>query len=167
MLQIKAMNEVRDNVIVINGTVVGKLTDTQTQQLLDIISGFNNTTMPGKTADKLPNLNYGDEEPSKTKKPYVPKDFKPQYEIVKRDNIYCISRKNGWTKAEKTLANRNIKALKDIIEIDVPFTTKNGKESTFKAWGYKTKKTAEKMLATLPKVITAEEQQKFYDELNK
>ena len=36
--------------------------------------------------------------------------------------------------------------IKGIKDIKVPFTTKDGKESTYTAWGFSTKATAEKWL---------------------
>lgn len=89
------------------------------------------------------------------------KDFKAQYEVKKQvsedgKELFCISRKNGWTKAEKKLMNNAIKALDKIITIDVVAENKLG-TCKFKAWGYKTKKQAEEMMATLPEVFTAEQ----------
>lgn len=97
------------------------------------------------------------------KKPYVAtKDFKPVYEIKEQTatdgtKLFCISRKNGWTKAEKALMNNAIKAIKGIKTIEVSYTDKNGKNRTFSAWGFAQKSTAQKHLASLPTVITVEQ----------
>lgn len=98
------------------------------------------------------------------KKPYVAtKDFVPQYQIkeltgVDGTKLFCISRKNGWTRAEKSLMNGAIKALKGIKEIEVSGVKKdkdgNEKSITFKAWGYATESTAKKHLKELPAVFT-------------
>lgn len=96
------------------------------------------------------------------KKPYVAtKDFQCKFEIKEQTSkdgqkLFCISRSNGWTKAEKALANNAIKAIKGIKEIEVEYT-KDGKTRTFKAWGFSQKATAQKHLATLPTVITVEQ----------
>lgn len=93
------------------------------------------------------------------KKPYVAtKDFVPQYQIKELEGtdgtkLFCISRKNGWTRAEKSLMNGAIKALKGIKEIDVQYE-KDGKTRTFKAWGYGTESTAKKHMKELPTVFT-------------
>lgn len=97
------------------------------------------------------------------KKPYVAtKDFQCKFEIKEQTSkdgqkLFCISRSNGWTKAEKALANQAIKAIKGIKEIEVEYTDKNGKNRTFKAWGFAQKSTAQKHLASLPTVITVEQ----------
>lgn len=97
------------------------------------------------------------------KKPYVAtKDFQCKFEIKEQTSkdgqkLFCISRANGWTKAEKALANNAIKAIKGIKEIEVEYTDKNGKNRTFKAWGFAQKSTAQKHLATLPTVITVDQ----------
>lgn len=99
---------------------------------------------------------------TESKTPYVAtKDFKAQYEIKEftgndGTKLFCISRKNGWTKAEKKLMNTAIKALKNIKEIDVSYE-KDGKTRTFKAWGYNTMETAKKHMKELPEVFTAEQ----------
>lgn len=94
------------------------------------------------------------------------KPFVPQYEVkeltgVDGTKLFCISRKNGWTRAEKSLMNGAIKALKGIKEIEVSGTRKekDGSEKaiTFKAWGYNTQATAKKHLAELPTVFTVEQ----------
>lgn len=101
---------------------------------------------------------------SESKTPYIAtKDFTPKFEIKEQTGndgtkLFCISRKNGWTKAEKKLMNSAIKALKGIKEIEVSAkkTTKDGKEVdfTFKAWGYNTESTAKKHFKELPTVFT-------------
>lgn len=57
----------------------------------------------------------------------------------------------------KQLANDMIKAIDGIITIKVPFENKKGEWS---AWGFKTKKKALEALATLPKVVKAEDIEK-------
>lgn len=102
-----------------------------------------------------------------SKTPYVAtKDFKAQYEIKEQTStdgtkLFCISRKNGWTKAEKKLMNDSIKSLKNIkeIEVEADFKKKDGTtyKGTFKAWGYNTLDTAKKHMRELPAVFTAEQ----------
>ena len=98
----------------------------------------------------------------KTTQYVATKDFKPQYEIKEQTakdgtKLFCISRKNGWTRAEKNLMNNAIKNIKGIKTIEVEYTDKNGKKRTFSAWGFAQKATAQKHLATLPTVITVDE----------
>ena len=123
----------------------------------------NNSQTVSQPVSKTPvSATKSDKVGGITKAPYVAtKDFKAQYEIKKQASkdgkeLFCISRKNGWTKAEKACMNNAIKALDGIITIDVSYD-KDGKTRTFKAWGYKTKKKAEEMLATLPALFTAEQ----------
>ena len=58
--------------------------------------------------------------PVAEKKPYVAtKDFQCKFEIKEQTSkdgqkLFCISRSNGWTKAEKALANNAIKAIKEL-----------------------------------------------------
>ena len=100
---------------------------------------------------------------TKAKTPYVAtKDFKPQFEIAEQTGtdgtkLFCIRRKNGWTRAEKSLMNGAIKALKNIKEIEVQYTDKSGKNRTFKAWGYNTESTAKRHLRELPTVFTIDQ----------
>ena len=96
---------------------------------------------------------------SATKAPYIAtKDFTPQFEIKEQTatdgtKLFCISRKNGWTKSEKSLMNNSIKALKGIKEIEVSYE-KDGVKRNFKAWGYNTEATAKKHIKELPTVFT-------------
>ena len=109
-----------------------------------------NTTTPSTTTEE--------------KKQYIAtKDFIPQYkveEMTAKDGtkLFCISRKNGWTKAEKSLMNTAIKALKGIkeIEVEADFKKKDGTtyKGTYKAWGFNTDATAKKHLKELPTVFT-------------
>lgn len=98
---------------------------------------------------------------SKERKPYVAtKDFKPKYKVVEYTSVagvklFCIARDNGWTKAEKSMMNGAIKALKGIKEIEVQGTRKDGNSFTFKAWGYATEAVAKKHLKELPALFTA------------
>ena len=108
---------------------------------------------------------------SAAKKVYTAtKDFSPKYEIKELEStdgikLFCISRKNGWTRAEKGLMNQAIKALKGIKEIEVAGIRKdkdgNEKSITFKAWGYNTDSTAKKHLKELPTVFTADQLNNF------
>lgn len=153
-------NPVADNIVVINGASF-KVTDDVALKIMNLCLGRSEEV--SQPVSKTPVAVT--KEQSEPKKPYVAtKDFKPQYEVKKQTSsdgkdLFCISRKNGWTKAEKKLMNDAIKALDKIITIDVSYE-KDGKARSFKAWGYKTKKQAEAMLATLPTVFTA-------DQLNK
>jgi hypothetical protein len=86
------------------------------------------------------------------KKQYVYKDTETKWEIVKFGNLYCIQCRL-FGKAARSISNGHIKALEGIKETKVD--REDGKGS-FKAWGYSTKKKAEEMMATLPKVLPAD-----------
>lgn len=157
MNQFLGNNEVKDNTVIINGASF-KVNDDVALKIMNLVCGIEAVSTPVEKKTPV-------ESKSTEKKPYVAtKDFKAQYEVKKQvssdgKELFCISRKNGWTKAEKACMNNAIKALDKIITIDVSYD-KDGKTRTFKAWGYKTKKQAESMMATLPAVFTA-------DQLNK
>ena len=94
------------------------------------------------------------------------KPFTPKYQIKELTGtdgttLWCISRENGWTRAEKSLMNSAIKALKGIKEIEVAGVRKdkdgNEKQITFKAWGYNTQATAKKHLSELPTEFSVEQ----------
>ena len=81
------------------------------------------------------------------------------YEVRKQTNkvdgkeYYCIAyvapNKFHMTKDLKSKVNAGIKALDKVTEITVATTKKDGTASSFKAWGYATKATAEKKIPTL------------------
>ena len=135
------------------------ITDTEAEQLRSILDGMVSTRGIGgvSQSSKTPVANTPS-APVKTK--YVAtKDFTAKYEIKEHTatdgtQLFCISRANGWTRAEKSCMNKAIKALKNIKEIDVSYE-KDGSTRTFKAWGYNTKATAQKHLKELPTVFTA------------
>lgn len=147
-------NTVADNTVIVNG-VEFKVIDEVALRILKIIS--DNTTNTTNTDNTITPTNN-----NAAKSGYkATKDFKPQYEIKEQTStdgtkLFCISRKNGWTRAEKTLMNKAIKELKGIKEIDVSYE-KDGKTRTFKAWGYNTEATAKKHFKELPTVITVDE----------
>lgn len=150
------VNAVADNIVVVNGAKF-KVTDEVATKIMSLVLGAADVPV-SQPATKVA-VTKSETKPAT--KYVATKDFKPQYEVKKQTStdgkaLFCISRKNGWTRAEKACMNGAIKALKDIITIDVAFE-KNGKASSFKAWGYKTKKQAEAMMATLPSVFTAEQ----------
>jgi hypothetical protein len=157
---------VADNSIVLNGVREYKLTDDETMKLMSIIDGMisqrstTGVSTPSTQLSRSDGKVGGITRASKT--PYeAKKAFKPQYEVKKLadadgKSLFCISRKNGWTRAEKALTNAAIKALPEIITISVPYE-KDGKTRTFSAWGYKTKKRAEEMLEQLPTEFSADE----------
>lgn len=151
-------NTVAENTVVVNGAQF-KCTDDVTLKILELIGiGGNSQTVSASNTSKT--------SVSKTEnKPYVAtKDFTPQYQIKEYTStdgtqLFCISRKNGWTKSEKSLMNGAIKSLKGIKEIEVKGTKTDKKtgvtsEITFKAWGYNTESTAKKHLKELPTVFT-------------
>ena len=146
-------NTVADNTVVINGAQF-KVTDDVAMQVLRLVSGIESSS---QSATK-PNTSKTTSE----SKPYVAtKDFTPKYAIKEQTatdgtKLFCISRANGWTRAEKSLMNNAIKALKGIKEIEVSYE-KDGKTRTFKAWGYNTESTAKKHLKELPEVFTVEQ----------
>ena len=156
MFRIPTTNTVTfDNTVVINGQTMPKISDALTEKIYSMIMGEQSMSTPIVNA---PQNNYVASD-NTTKPTYVAdKDFVPKYEIKEQTSVngtklYCISRANGWTKAEKSLMNGSIKALKGIIEVDVEYI-KDGKKRTFKAWGYKTESTAKKHLKELPTVFT-------------
>lgn len=81
------------------------------------------------------------------------------YEVRKQVNkvdgkeYYCIAyvapNKFHMTKDLKSKVNAGIKALDKVTEITVATTKKDGTASSFKAWGYATKKTAESKISAL------------------
>jgi len=149
----KEANVIADNKVVFCGLTY-LVTDKEAEQLKSILDGM--------VSSRSCNIINKQQTIKTEKQAYVhTHDLKCKYKIQKFDNkngaLYCISRDCGYTKAEKRCINNYIKALKNITEIDVPFTDKNGKQATFKAWGYKTKAQAEKEMKTLPTVITKEE----------
>lgn len=150
------VNTTTDNIVVVNGAQF-KVTDDVASKIMGLILGHTVDTPVSQPTPVTPVAVTKEE-----KKPYVAtKDFKAQYEVKKQvsadgKELFCISRKNGWTKAEKACMNSSIKALEKIITIDVSYE-KDGKTRTFKAWGYKTKKQAESMMATLPTVFTVDQ----------
>ena len=147
-------NNVAENTIVVNGAQF-KTTDDVTLKILELLGiGGNSQTVNTSNVSKT--------SVSKTEEPKTPyvatKDFTPQYQIKEQTatdgtQLFCISRKNGWTRSEKSLMNNAIKALKGIKEIEVSYE-KDGKTRTFKAWGYNTESTAKKHLKELPTVFT-------------
>lgn len=149
-------NAVADNTVSINGAMF-KVTDDVAMKVLALVTGQNIevASQPEKKSDVAVTK-------SDKKTPYVAtKDFKPQYEIKEQTGtdgtkLFCISRKNGWTKAEKKLMNDAVKALKGIKEIEVSYE-KDGKTRTFKAWGYNTESTAKKHFKELPTVFTVDQ----------
>lgn len=145
------VNTVADNTVVINGAQF-KVTDDVAMQILRLVSGIET-----KSQDVVkPSVSKTTAEP---KAPYVAtKDFSAKYTIKEQTatdgtTLFCISRANGWTKAEKSLMNTAIKNLKGIKEIEVSYE-KDGKVRTFKAWGYNTEATAKKHLKDLPAIFT-------------
>lgn len=63
--------------------------------------------------------------------------------------------------AAKKLANDMIKAVDDIITLEIPFENKKG---CWKAWGFKTKKKALEAIENLPKVVKGEDVDKANQE---
>lgn len=151
-------NLVADNTVVVNG-VTFKVTDDIALRVLKLISdgigSDSQTVSVSNTSNTVSNIKMN----ADTKTPYVAtKDFTPQYQIKEQTStdgtkLFCISRKNGWTRSEKNLMNSAIKSLKGIKEIEVSYE-KDGKTRTFKAWGYNTEATAKKHLKELPTVFT-------------
>ena len=135
------------------------ITDTEAEQLKSILDGMVSTRGIGGITKAVNKQSTNKATTNTEKTPYkATKDFTPQYEIKEQTatdgtKLFCISRKNGWTRAEKNLMNSSIKALKGIKEIEVSYE-KDGKTRTFKAWGYNTESTAKKHLKELPTVFT-------------
>lgn len=152
------VNGVADNEVILNGAKF-MVTDDVAMQILQLVSGHVNIASTSQTAYKAVSENVAPTATKAEKKPYVAtKDFTPKYQLkeltgVDGTKLFCISRANGWTRAEKSLMNGAIKALKGIKEIDVQYE-KDGKTRTFKAWGYGTESTAKKHLKELPTVFT-------------
>lgn len=144
-------NTVADNTVVINGAQF-KVTDDVAMQVLRLVTGIESSSQ----TTVAPSVSKTTSEP---KAPYVAtKDFSAKYAIKEQTatdgtTLFCISRANGWTKAEKSLMNNAIKNLKGIKEIEVSYE-KDGKTRTFKAWGYNTESTAKKHIKDLPATFT-------------
>lgn len=151
---------VADNSIVLNGVREYKLTDDETMKLMSIIDGM--ISQRSGSGVSTPTTKISRSNSTDKPKYEAKRAFKPQYEVKKLagedgKSLFCISRKNGWTKAEKALTNAAIKALPEIITISVPFINKKGKKDAFLAWGYETEDHAKEMLAQLPTEISADE----------
>lgn len=159
--------EKKDNEVMLNGAKF-MVTDEVAMQILNLVSG--NIVSAPQTAYKAvqsPVTVTTTTAATAEKKSYVAtKDFKAQYEVKELTatdgtKLFCISRKNGWTRAEKGLMNQAIKALKGIKEIEVAGIRKdkdgNEKSITFKAWGYGTEATAKKHVKELPDTFTADQ----------
>ena len=154
-------NTVADNLVVVNGMQL-KVTDDIAMKVIELCLGKNIETVSQPVVKSDVQVTK-----SETKTPYqATKDFKPQFEIKEQTStdgtkLFCISRKNGWTKAEKKLMNDSIKALKGIkeIEVEADFKKKDGStyKGSFKAWGYNTESTAKKHLKELPTVFTVDQ----------
>lgn len=171
------------------------LTDKEAQQLKGILDGMISSRSTGgsivassQTPVKTgaPSTSQPKAE-SAEKAPYVhSKDFKPVYEVKELTGedgtkLHCVCRKNGWTSAEKKLANAPIKAFlgqqltietevksgknkgakksstDTMVAIKVGYTDKNGKARSYDAWGFKNKAHAEYVLGKMPTVITVAE----------
>lgn len=153
-------NTVADNTVVVNGAQF-KVTDDVALKIMQLIKGIEDKSQTVTTSSTSQTVST---KTTEEKTPYVAKkDFAPKFKITEQistdgTKLFCISRDNGWTKTEKNLMNKSIKALKNITEIEVEgdFKKKDGTtyKGTFKAWGYKTKATAEKYLKELPTVFT-------------
>lgn len=152
-------NTVADNKVSFCGLTYF-VTDKEAEQLKSILDGMVSTRGTEGSVSQITTTTTPTAITKAEKKPYVAtKDFKPQYEIKEQTatdgtKLFCISRKNGWTKAEKKLMNTAIKNLKGIKEIEVSYTDKSGNNRTFKAWGYNTESTAKKHIKDLPDVFT-------------
>ncbi len=155
-------NPVAENEVTLNGAKF-KVTDDVALKILSLCLGKDIEMNSGgeKTPVQVQSGKVGGITKAKT--PYVAtKDFKPQFEVKKQvsadgEQLFCISRKNGWTRAEKKMMNDSIKALKNIKEIQVQYTDKNGQSGSFKAWGYNTEATAKRHLKELPDIFTADQ----------
>ena len=150
---------VADNKVVLNDELTYNLTDDEMLKIKSIIDGM--ISQRSGSGVSTPTTKISRSNSTDKPKYEAKKAFKPQYEVKKLagedgKSLFCISRKNGWTRAEKALTNAAIKALPEIITISVPYE-KDGKTRTFSAWGYKTKKRAEEMLSQLPTEISADE----------
>lgn len=157
------VNGVADNEVILNGAKF-MVTDDVAMQILQLVSGHVSIASTSQTAYKAVSENVAPTATKAEKKPYVAtKDFTPKYQLkeltgVDGTKLFCISRANGWTRAEKSLMNGAIKALKGIKEIEVSGVKKdkdgNEKSITFKAWGYATESTAKKHMKELPTVFS-------------
>ena len=160
-------NPVADNIVVVNGAQF-KVTDDVALKIMNLCLG--RTEEVSQPVDKTPVAVTKSEKSESKQYGYSKKDLKVEYIIDKQTSVdgktlFCISRgKSGWTTAEKNIINNAIKACDGIITIQVPYTGKNG---TFKAWGYKTKKEALEMVEKLPKVFSKDDINKLVDEMNK
>ena len=115
---------VADNSIVLNGVREYKLTDDETMKLMSIIDGM--ISQRSGSGVSTPTTKISRSNSTDKPKYEAKKAFKPQYEVKKLagedgKSLFCISRKNGWTRAEKALTNAAIKALPEIITISVPY----------------------------------------------
>ena len=166
------------------------LTDKEAQQLKGILDGMLSTrstggsivassqtpVKTGSTPSTQPKAEKPHKNPQRSENgiPVAGYHVKKQT-AVDGTALFCISRgtpdgvsKNnkprikdgGKIKCERECINAAIKALDNIVTIKV----KGDDGGSFTAWGYKTKKKAEEMMATLPKSFTADECNKFFKE---
>ena len=155
----KYTNKVELNTVVVNGAKF-MVDDNVASRIMSIISDIDTVSQTVSVSDTNTATVSAVSAQSKTEKtPYkAEKDFTAKYTIkeqvaVDGTKLFCISRANGWTKAEKSLMNGAIKALKGIKEIEVSYE-KDGVKRSFKAWGYNTEATAKKHIKELPTVFT-------------
>mgnify|MGYP003293709562 CR=1 FL=1 len=152
-------NEVADNTISINGATF-KVTDETASKILELCTGK-------VIVNEISSLST---KSTSTKTEYHSvgtKAFKPQFQIqeftVNNQVVYAISRKNGWTRSEKSAMNAAIKALcgtskvtRQGKKVDVSFTeaTPDGKE--FKIWCSTDKAYVESLMKKLPTTLEVE-----------
>lgn len=160
---------VSDNTIVVNGTTF-KVSDTVATKIMQLILGIGQTASTTDTVVEQPTTFTTVDTVAKKEKAvnhYSGKDLNLKFEVTKRistdgKRYFCINRKCGWTKVEKTMVNDTIKALDGIITIKVPKENNGG---TYTAWGFKTKKEALEKMATLPLVIKKEDINAMVDKI--
>lgn len=161
------MNEVKMNEVIVNG-VRFELNDEQTTVVLAKISQLLNGVVPSQTV----------EQSTKTvSKATEPKSYEPKEDITVRyftdktdDGKYFINFKATTVKKDGTITDRfktprdikalvkaQLKAIKGIKELDNHFTDKNGKNVTYKVYGFSTKKACEDKLASLKTIFTVSE----------
>lgn len=167
MVDFNKTNATMLNEVTLNGQLTYKLTDDEVlkvKSILDAMVSNRNVSSPVSVSTPVSSVSDTTSNVSTEKPKYTAtKDFTAKYEVKKqmpkdgKKELFCISRANGWTKAEKACMNDRIKKLDGIKTIEVEYTDKDGKARTFSAWGYDTKKKAEEMMATLDTVIKASE----------
>lgn len=139
----------------------------QNQSIPNTFDDYYNTHVVVTSGGDNTPLQIESVTPIKKKASY--KDISNPCEVVKTTatdgKIYFAIKSKVYARSvARKVSNAHIKALPGVITFDE--SAEYAKSGKIKAWGFKLKKDAEAALATLPKIITADAQQKIRDEID-